>query len=119
MGISGVSEEQPYHQMCEAFPTILPLVIKRISLALYLEIQIFFLHESIIESFLTMPPKENQLASNSGLRDYLTVLTIGYLKPTMKSSDFQTAFKDSNFFTPLETTTLFRNMKHTTCVSTG
>lgn len=108
--------------MCEAFPTILPLAIKRISLALYLEIQIFFLHESITESYLTMPPKENQLASNSGLRDYLTVLTIGYLiaiKPTMKSSDFQTAFKDSNFFTPLETTTLFRNMKHTTCVSTG
>lgn len=69
------------------------------------------------------PPRENQLATNGGLKDYITVLAIGYLiaiKPTMKSPDIQTAFYlKAEIFTPLETTALFSSMKNTTSASTG
>lgn len=97
MYIPGVSEEQLYHQMCEAFPAILSLVIKKkkVFLALYLEIINFSCMTVLQKPIYLCPPRENQLATNVGLKDYITVLAIGYLialKPTMKSSDFQTAF---------------------------
>lgn len=41
------------------------------------------------------PPRENQLATNGVLKDYIAVHATGYLiaiKPTVKSSGFQTAF---------------------------
>lgn len=60
MDIPGVSEEQLYHQMCEAFPAILSLVIKkkkRKNFPGFISGDYkFFLHDSITETYLSMPP---------------------------------------------------------------
>lgn len=120
--------------MCEPFPPYQPVshycsnknkTIKTnrqkknlsIFLALHLQIISFLLHESITETYLSMHLRENQLATNGGLKDYITVLAIGCLialKPTMKPFEFHRVplFKEGESFIPLETTALFSNIKH-------
>ena len=55
----------------------------------------FLLHKSVTEIYLSMPPRENQLATKGGLRDYIMALTTDYLiaiKPTRKFTDLTIAF---------------------------
>lgn len=55
----------------------------------------FFLHKSISETYLSMPPRENKLATKGGLRGYIMTLTTDYLiaiKPARKFTDLPIAF---------------------------